>query len=51
MAAHRAKLDAWLKAHLKYKAVGDIFWAQYDAPFVIPFLKTNEALVEVRTVQ
>jgi hypothetical protein len=51
MSANRMKLEAWLKAHSHYEAVGDIFWAQYDAPFVIPFLKTNEALVEVRLVQ
>ncbi len=47
MAVNRLKLEAWLKAHPSCKAVGEIYWAQYDAPFVIPFLKTNEALVEV----
>lgn len=51
MTANRLKLEAWLKAHTSYKAVGDIYWAQYDAPFVLPFFKTNEALVEVRTPQ
>ena len=48
MDANRTKLETWLKAHPSYKAVGEIFWAQYDGPFVIPILKTNEALVEVQ---
>ena len=48
MDANRTKLETWLKAHPSYKAVGEIFWAQCDGPFVIPILKTNEALVEVQ---
>jgi SOUL heme-binding protein len=30
-----------------YIARSEVFWAQYDQPFAIPFLKRNEAHVEV----
>jgi hypothetical protein len=30
-----------------FQPVEGVHWAQYDAPFAVPFLKRNEALVEV----
>lgn len=30
-----------------YRAVSEVYWAQYDAPFTIPFMKKNEALVHI----
>jgi hypothetical protein len=40
-------LKAWL-ASTRRIALSPIRWAQYDAPFTVPFLKRNEALVDVR---
>lgn len=45
--AARAALLQWVDASSKWSLDGQVFWAQYDAPFVIPFLKRNEAQVEV----
>ncbi len=47
METHKAALENWLVKNPKYKALGAVYWAQYDAPFVIPFLRRNEALVEI----
>lgn len=40
-------LRAWL-ASTRRIALSPIRWAQYDAPYTVPFLKRNEALVDVR---
>lgn len=39
---HRDELQIWLKNHPAIHIKGPITIAQYDAPFVIPFLKRNE---------
>lgn len=45
---HELKLSEWLNIHSEFQTVGEFFTAQYDAPFVIPFLKRNEVQIEVR---
>lgn len=47
MNEHKNILERWLAKHPEYKANGAVYWAQYDAPFVIPFLKRNEAMLEI----
>lgn len=46
-----AKLRKWVSSDPAYSLVSEPFCAQYDAPFVIPFLKTNEVQAEVRILQ
>lgn len=46
LAATRDLLAA-LAADPRWRADDEVRWAQYDAPFVIPFLKRNEAQVAV----
>jgi glutathione S-transferase len=43
----RAELLAALAGHPKYAVDGGVYWAQYDGPFVLPFVKKNEAQVEL----
>ena len=40
-------LAEWLAQHPDYRAKGKIFYAGYDPPFTVPFLRRNEVLVEV----
>lgn len=47
MHSREHELDAWLRAHPQYRTEGEFYAAQYDAPFVIPFLKRNEVHVRV----
>ena len=42
-----AALTGWLDKHPKYRAIGQPFYAGYDPPFTIPFLRRNEVLIEV----
>lgn len=41
------ELRGWLKAQ-NFSMVGEVAWGQYDQPFAVPFLKRNEAYVEIR---
>lgn len=41
----RLRLLEGLRRQDCYRVDGDLMWAQYDAPFVIPFLRRNEAQV------
>jgi SOUL heme-binding protein len=43
----RAELLEALKDHPTYEVESTVYWAQYDAPYVIPFVKRNEAHVEL----
>ncbi len=43
----RSELLEALRADATYEVEGDVYWAQYDAPYVIPFVKRNEAQVEL----
>ena len=45
-AARRKLLDALLTDR-EFDVAEDVYWAQYDAPFVLPFVKRNEAQVEI----
>lgn len=51
MEAAAGELETWLGRHPVYLAASPVFWAHYDAPFVLPFVKTNEALVEIHRAQ
>lgn len=46
------KAKAELKDHLRtlegFSPKGEVFWAQYDSPMTIPFLRTNEAMIELQ---
>ena len=43
-----AKLTQWLTKNPDYKAVGKPFFAGYDPPFTLPFLRRNEVLLEIK---
>ena len=47
MHSREHELAAWLRTQPQYHIDGEFFGAQYDAPFVIPFLKRNEVHVKV----
>lgn len=47
MHARENELAAWLRTLPQYRTEGEFYCAQYDAPFVIPFLKKNEVQVRV----
>lgn len=44
----KEKLMALLPTLTDYTPVGEVYWAQYDSPMTIPFLRKNEALIELR---
>lgn len=44
------ELRAWLTKHPEQQVLGQAFFAQYDAPFVLRFAKRNEVQIEVDTV-
>ena len=46
-ATTKQELTAWVNASERWHRDSKVFWAQYDAPFVIPFLKRNEAMIQV----
>ena len=41
-------LQTWLKDHPEYIMVGKPFFAGYDPPFTLPFLRRNEVLIEIK---
>ncbi len=43
----RRELLAALEHQSHYRVVSEVVWAQYDGPFVLPFVRRNEAQVEV----
>lgn len=44
----KRKLKNLLRNRGDLEALGEVFWAQYDAPSTIPLLRKNEAMVEVK---
>lgn len=40
-----------LRQQSHYLKKGEVYWCVYDAPFTVPFLKRNEAQVEVLSTQ
>lgn len=44
---YQEQLQAWLASNEKWQSNGEVYFAQYDAPFVIPIFKRNEVLVPV----
>lgn len=50
MEEHKKELLDWLDKHPKFEPAGEYLAAQYDAPFVIPFLKKNEIHVPIRSI-
>jgi hypothetical protein len=47
---HERKLADWIKDQPQVHMKGRFMVAQYDAPFVIPFLKRNEIQVRIETI-
>lgn len=48
---HEVQLNQWLKTQPQVEKIGKFFAAQYDAAFVVPFLKRNEVQVKVARPQ
>ena len=48
--SHEKDLMKWLKAQPNFERIGNYTMAQYDAPFVIPFMKKNEIHLQVKTL-
>ncbi|NRA63110.1 MAG: heme-binding protein [Pseudobacteriovorax sp.] len=46
--AYEQKLLTWLDQQGTYEPVGTANYAGYDPPWTIPFLRTNEVMIEVR---
>lgn len=44
---YQKKLESWLKNNNKYSKVGGAYFASYNPPWTIPFLKTNEVIIPV----
>ena len=52
METHQKKLQVWVASHKdQYRPLYEPFFAQYDAPFILPFMKRNEVQVQVREMQ
>ena len=46
----RRVLSHWLKNNPSYRAVGRPFYAGYDPPFTLPFLRRNEVLLTIEAI-
>lgn len=44
---NKMKLENWLKDNNQFSKTGSYYFASYNPPWTIPFLKTNEVLVPV----
>jgi len=42
------ELSKWLSTHHQYTKVSEPVFAGYDPPFTLPFLRRNEALIEIK---
>lgn len=47
---HKKELGEWVGKQKELSMSGHFFIAQYDAPFVVPFMKKNEIQVKVNTI-
>ena len=43
-------LVEWIARNPGYQAMGEPFYAGYDPPFTLPFLRRNEVLIEVEAI-
>ncbi len=48
MKEHESLLEGWLQGQSAWIAMGDIYCAQDEAPFVLPIAKRNEVQIHVR---
>lgn len=46
---NKEKLLKWIKTDKKYSQKGAAYFASYNPPWTIPFLKTNEVLIPITT--
>ncbi len=51
MNAKARELEIWVASQSGFQSASKPRWAQYDAPFTIPFLKRNEAQIQVLPLQ
>jgi hypothetical protein len=40
-------LRKWLRSHPQYQVEDGPFWAQYDQPATLPFMKRNEVMYKI----
>lgn len=43
----KVHLEAMMEKLPEYEMVSNVYWAQYDSPATLPFMKRNEALVHI----
>lgn len=44
----RERIASWLRGNPRYRRDASVYWSRYDAPFVVPFVESDEAQVELQ---